>query len=500
MSAISQDITRQKLYENTLKLSEARSRILIDSSPIGIYFRRNNQYELVNQAFCDLTGYTEKEITAPSFDTSEITDPKALITKEYADANYSGGGGVAATGLEAIDEGNGTGWRLIGSDPANYGNIGNNAVDLSYSSNSGIRGSTGSSSVAMGINTTASGDNSTAMGTVTEASGNYSTALGSNSVASGSSSTAMGWFTEALGGYSTAMGNNTTASGDYSTAMGSSTEASGNYSTAIGIDTRAQSVSSFALGRFNEGGGDFSNWNSSDPLFEVGIGTSSITAKNAMTIKKNGITTLKRNNDGDPHLILGGNANTAAGDNCIIASDPAYAGSDLFLRAYDNVVIELDHDNNETGEFEIFAGDGTEVFEVDESGTVRQNGTTIHSSDRRLKQDITNLNYGLNEILKLQPKSYYWKNRKEEKKSLGLIAQEVQPIISEIVNEQDDPGKTLGISYTELIPVLIKAIQEQQSIISNQEEKINELSSKASELKALTQRLEKLEATLNSHQ
>ena len=38
------------------------------------------------------------------------------------------------SGLEAIDEGNGIGWRLIGKDPANYANIGENAVDLSSNS------------------------------------------------------------------------------------------------------------------------------------------------------------------------------------------------------------------------------------------------------------------------------------------------------------------------------------------------------------------------------
>jgi len=48
---------------------------------------------------------------------------------------------------------------------------------------------------------------------------------------------------------------------------------------------------------------------------------------------------------------------------------------------------------------------------------------------------------------------------------LGLIAQEFQELIPEIVSTGDDAEKTLGMRYAELVPVLIKAIQEQQAII-----------------------------------
>ena len=56
-------------------------------------------------------------------------------------------------GLEALDEGNGTGWRLIGRDPANYGNIGLNATDLSISNSaSSTKGSIGTGSLTLGLN------------------------------------------------------------------------------------------------------------------------------------------------------------------------------------------------------------------------------------------------------------------------------------------------------------------------------------------------------------
>jgi hypothetical protein len=182
-----------------------------------------------------LTVLKNGTITAPSFDVSEITDPKALITKEYADANYStnntvssasntGGTNSQSSGLEAIDEGNGIGWRLKGRDPNNYGNIGLNAVDLSLSNGTSTsHGAKGENSISLGIRTLASGTASTAMGLSTIALGDYSIAMGEN--------------TKALSAYSFASGLNTEASGNGAMAMGLSASATNANSIAIGVNT-----------------------------------------------------------------------------------------------------------------------------------------------------------------------------------------------------------------------------------------------------------------------
>ncbi|WP_225034620.1 hypothetical protein [Winogradskyella sp. SM1960] len=85
------------------------------------------------------------------------------------------------SGLVAIDEGNGTGWRLKGVDPSNYDDIGHNAVDLSESSSSaGINGASGLNAFAVGKNARASGDHSIAIGNGTKAEGEGSIAMGIN--------------------------------------------------------------------------------------------------------------------------------------------------------------------------------------------------------------------------------------------------------------------------------------------------------------------------------
>ena len=98
---------------------------------------------------------------------------------------------------------------------------------------------------------------------------------------------------------------------------------------------------------------------------------------------------------------------------------------------------------------------------------------TIQTSDIRMKTNINLLPYGLKEVLQLNPVSYHWKTDLKTPK-IGLIAQEVQKIIPEVVIG-DASKDTLGLNYAELVPVLIKAIQEQQATIDQLKKEINTL-------------------------
>ena len=152
----------------------------------------------------------------PDADNSANEDSEAQIDSTTTIA--------AGSGLEAIDEGNGIGWRLKGRDPNKYGNIGVNAVDLSHSTHvSTTNGATGVNSTALGHNTASSGDYSTATGSKTEASGNYATSLGVRTKASGALSFSMGMDSEASGYISTAIGKSAffRAKGRNSIAIGS---------------------------------------------------------------------------------------------------------------------------------------------------------------------------------------------------------------------------------------------------------------------------------------
>jgi len=88
------------------------------------------------------------------------------------------------------------------------------------------------------------------------------------------------------------------------------------------------------------------------------------------------------------------------------------------------------------------------------------------SSDARMKKRIKALDYGLDSVLNLRPISFNWKDERNNKRNIGLIAQEVETEIPEVVSKPDTAKGMMGIQYTSLVPVLIKAIQEQQAQIN----------------------------------
>ncbi|MDZ4667171.1 MAG: tail fiber domain-containing protein [bacterium] len=102
--------------------------------------------------------------------------------------------------------------------------------------------------------------------------------------------------------------------------------------------------------------------------------------------------------------------------------------------------------------------------------------STINTSDIRHKKNIEKLNYGLNEIKQLNPIFFNWKVN-DNGKRIGFIAQEIEKIIPEIVvKDEDSNGITnYGLRYTELIPVLVNAINEQQLKIEDLQQKIEKL-------------------------
>lgn len=112
--------------------------------------------------------------------------------------------------------------------------------------------------------------------------------------------------------------------------------------------------------------------------------------------------------------------------------------------------------------------DADNAFLLGESGkrwsAVWAANGTIQTSDARLKTQIRQSAYGLKELMQLRPVQYHWKANPEAGSEIGFLAQEVQTIIPEAVVDPGN-GDPMGMKYAELIPVLTKAIQEQQAEI-----------------------------------
>lgn len=104
-----------------------------------------------------------------------------------------------------------------------------------------------------------------------------------------------------------------------------------------------------------------------------------------------------------------------------------------------------------------------------------------HSSDVRLKYDISKLTNCLDNLMKIKGVRFNWKkNVIGRTQDIGLIAQDVKKIAPEIVKERSDGF--LAIKYEKMVPILVGAIQDQQEIINELKSEIEALKSKTNHL------------------
>lgn len=113
------------------------------------------------------------------------------------------------------------------------------------------------------------------------------------------------------------------------------------------------------------------------------------------------------------------------------------------------------------------------------------NSQPVIMSDEKFKTNITNLSLMKDKLKLLRPVSYNLKTDVKEIQvdqtissfQYGFIAQELQKIFPEMITEREDG--VLGVRYTELIPVLVQAIKEQQEEIDALGKRIAELEKNA---------------------
>jgi len=100
---------------------------------------------------------------------------------------------------------------------------------------------------------------------------------------------------------------------------------------------------------------------------------------------------------------------------------------------------------------------------LDVNGRINSNGIT-ETSDKRLKKDIHTLQDALGKIESLRGVSYKWRTEEYPEKNfkadehIGVVAQEVEKVLPEVVNTDGEGYKS--VEYSHLTPVLIEAIKE----------------------------------------
>jgi hypothetical protein len=113
------------------------------------------------------------------------------------------------------------------------------------------------------------------------------------------------------------------------------------------------------------------------------------------------------------------------------------------------------------------AGGAGYKFYVAYNGTISAVTTTITAiSDQRLKENIRDLDDGLEKLMALKPRKFDWKEGKgaNTKDARGFIAQEFEEVFPDMIQEWKDPAPEGEEPYkavnANLIPTLVKAIQE----------------------------------------
>ena len=288
-------------------------------------------------------------------------------------------------------------------------------------------------SFASGRDTKAIGDYCTSMGLQSTAIGLASFSVGHFANAGNDYTICMGVLSNAIGQFSTSIGTGATASGLAAMSIGNNTIASGDYSTCMGTYSIAKAFGSFTIGTYNDDT-DIPDpaimGGPNDRIFQIGNG--------AYMAKSNAITILRNGNVGIGSLT---------------PSQKLHVVGNIFA----------------TG--------------------------TITPSDLRFKKDIEPIHNSLEKISQLNGVTYYYRYTEfkdlgfTDKEQVGVIAQEVEKVLPQLVFTDDKGYK--AVDYSKLIPLLIEGIKEQQKQIEISQEEVKQLKAELSDIKKILGQLVK---------
>jgi len=231
--------------------------------------------------------------------------------------------------------------------------------------------------------------------------------LGQFSFATGCTSAAIGYAALASEAGSSAFGLNASATGINAGAFGAGSNASGYAALAFGTGARASNTGSVAIGTSASAIGVSS--------FAIGNGANN-PINNSMLFYS-------------PTGVGGG----GSGNFYMLPLPPSSAGTALGIQANGLIVQQ--------------------------------------SSSRRYKEDIQPMDVASENINKLEPVTFNFKNDTEKKRSYGLIAEDVEKLLPGLVTYNAE-GMVQGVKYSELTAILLRELQKHQIKLASLEEQI----------------------------
>ena len=313
-----------------------------------------------------------------------------------------------------------------------------------------------------------------ALGAYAAATSTFATAIGTYNKATGYGSHAQGWSSESSGSYAISESYQSLASGNFSHSKGYYTIASGDYSNASGTQTVATGYGSYAQGWSSESSGSYAisegyqslasgNFSHSKGYYTIASGVYS-NASGSQTVATGNTATVTGYLDtaSGTYSTAMGFRNNASGNYSVsigsYTSTNGYQGAFTFGDISTSSTLRSSANNQFSSRF---AG-GYRLYTNSASTTgltISAGGTSWSSvSDQRVKENVQPISYGLKTVQLLRPYGYNYLGNSFT--NFGFIAQDVLKVIPEVVDVPENPDDLLSIRYTEMIPVLTKAIQE----------------------------------------
>jgi hypothetical protein len=209
-----------------------------------------------------------------------------------------------------------------------------------------------------------------------------------------------------------------------------------------------------------------------------GTAGNAITFAERMRINSNGVVGIgDTESSGNPRLRIRNNAlsSTARTSNNLIALATNGNGADGCISITDSVAYNTWIGQNNGGAYVVCVVNGVRL----------PSGATawVSDSDERFKDIIEPITDALNKVSTLRTVIGKYKTEEDARRSF-LIAQDVQAVFPEAVYAQKDEDETLGVAYTDLIPLMIASIKELNAKVDAQATTVQEQQAMITELKA----------------
>ena len=191
------------------------------------------------------------------------------------------------------------------------------------------------------------------------------------------------------------------------------------------------------------------------------VSTGSITAGGNITRGGTVITDGSITDTGDFTIDIAGDIILdAGGDDILLKSAGVHEGNINF--ASSNLTIKSIVSDKDI----IFQGNdgGSDItaltLDMSSAGAATFNNDVTAFSDKRLKTDISNIENGLDKVMQMQGVYYKRNDVEDARKQIGVLAQDMEAILPEVVITADDEMQTKSVDYGKLTSVLIEAIKE----------------------------------------